>query len=48
VGLTGFGTQSNFPAIDLLHRQVQALTAELCKLQAQGSKQEALTNLSSG
>jgi hypothetical protein len=45
VGLARFGVQPNFQAIELLHRQVHALAAELCELHAQGRNQEALARL---
>ena len=44
-GLARFGAESNFQTIDLLHRQVHSLAAELCKLFVQGRRPEALARL---
>ncbi len=43
--LARFDAQSSFQSIGLLHRQVHALAAELCKLKAQGRTLEALAGL---
>jgi len=44
-GLARFGARPSFETIELMHRQVHALAAELCEFQAQGRKQEALARL---
>jgi hypothetical protein len=44
-GLARCGTQPSFEAIELLHRQVHALAAELCELQALDRNPEALAKL---
>ncbi len=43
--LARYGAQPAFQVIELLHWQVHALAAELCELQTQGYKQEALARL---
>ncbi len=44
-GLTRYGALPAFQVIELLHRQVHTLAAELCELQTQGHRQEALARL---
>ncbi|MGZ4960831.1 MAG: CZB domain-containing protein [Methylomonas sp.] len=44
-GLARIGAQPHFQDIDLLHRQVHALAADLCNLKIQGRKHDALARL---
>jgi hypothetical protein len=40
-GLSRYGSQPSFPAIERLHRQVHELVTELCRLHTQDSNHEA-------
>jgi diguanylate cyclase (GGDEF)-like protein/PAS domain S-box-containing protein len=44
-GLVRYSALPPFQSIELLHRQVHMLAAEMCELQSQGRNQEALANL---